>query len=211
MGASWFGGVLAARPAHTLSTSMSATMSPAGPWHEADLRVLACMKLALPTRTKFVNKELAKGYKGVPWQTIKDSRAKLYRGVLQQEQARVHSAQTATSQQASLPSTTGTVRSPAHVRQEQEVSTPAAYGPRSGQLTPITTPRGDPPSPPATPSSSPGGPPQEQESNDRPWTADDTRALAPGELQALASMVCDEELTALLPRRSRESVRKHRR
>ncbi|CAN7950525.1 unnamed protein product [Ixodes hexagonus] len=60
---------------YTLSTSML-PCPPPGLWSEADLRVLAGRELALPARTKFVTKELAKGYEGVPWQTIKDNRAK---------------------------------------------------------------------------------------------------------------------------------------
>lgn len=63
---------------------------------------------------------------------------------------------------------------------------------------------------PRTPATLPATAPPYKPDN-RPWTADDTRALALSELQAPAAMVCDEELAALLPRRTWKSVGDHRR
>ncbi|CAN7950723.1 unnamed protein product, partial [Ixodes hexagonus] len=200
---------------YLLSTSMSGHYTkcrrrqracpPPGPWSEADLRVLACRELQLPPRTKFVNQELAKGYDGLQWQTIKDCRAKkLYRGVLCQEQARMRSAAPATTLPVSTLPTRSPFSSPVKVRQKHHIQTT--------QLSSSTTPCRNRPSPtPTALNTSPEGTEQYHEHDDRPWTAEDTRALALSELQAPTAMVCDEELAALLPRRSRESVREHRR
>ncbi|CAN7946975.1 unnamed protein product [Ixodes pacificus] len=64
-------------------------LPPAGDWNTEDVRTLPVQGLSMPSKMKFVNKELAEGYAGVPWQTIKGIRGrKLYRNLLQQEQLR---------------------------------------------------------------------------------------------------------------------------
>ncbi|CAN7990551.1 unnamed protein product, partial [Ixodes hexagonus] len=144
-----------------------------------------------------------------------DNRAKkLYRGVLQQEEAWICSTGTATPQIVKTPSTTGTVRSPVHVRQVQQVTTPTAQSPPFLPRAPRVCDnrhkeqaREDM----RDPRPLLDGPPLHHEADDRPWTADDTRALALTELQAPASMAWNEELSALVPRRSGESVGRHRR
>ncbi|EEC09390.1 hypothetical protein IscW_ISCW008229 [Ixodes scapularis] len=189
---------------YTLSTSESMS-SHYRTWSEADLRVLACGELRLPPRTKFVNMELAKGYKGLTWQTIKDCRAKkLYRGVLRQEQARLRSVTPATA----LPATPHLSRqpssSPIPAMPKQHVPTTKARI-ESGVLRLSNTKQRAQRGQVQSPTSPPYKP------DNRPWTADDTRALALSELQAPAAMVCDEELAALLPRRTWKSVGDHRR
>lgn len=63
--------------------------APEGEWTTEDVRTLAIQELSMPIKVKFTNKELAKGYAGVPWQTIKGIRGrKVYRDVLHQEQLR---------------------------------------------------------------------------------------------------------------------------
>ncbi|CAN8026647.1 unnamed protein product, partial [Ixodes persulcatus] len=166
---------------------------------------------------------LARVYVGITWQTIKDCRAKkLYRGVRCQEQARLRSVTPVTPRPATPLSSTQPSSSPIQVQLQphvptskaqinsrvprlsntkqraqkgQEVQSPTctstARKTQPGTRTPLTTPVDKP--------------------VNRPWTADDTRALALLGLQAPAAMVCDEELDALLPKRTWESVREHRR
>ncbi|CAN8012979.1 unnamed protein product, partial [Ixodes pacificus] len=189
-------------------------------WSEADLRVLACRELRLPPRTKFVNMELARGYVGLTWQTIKDCRAKkTYRGVLCQEQARLRSVAPDTPRPATQLPSRQPSSSPMNMQQNQHVpTTKTRLNSRVLRLsnTKQRAQRGEAQSPtvhsrdPSPPSPRTSVTTPVEKPANLPWSADDTSALALLELQAPAAMVCDEELAALLPRRTWESVREHR-
>ncbi|CAN7978033.1 unnamed protein product, partial [Ixodes persulcatus] len=143
--------------------------------------------------------ELSRGYMGVTWQTIKDCRAKkLYRGVLRQEQARLRAVTPATPLPATPRPSSHLSTPPIPVQPNQHVPTTKPC--ITSRMPRLNTKRKSPGEVHA-----PTGP------IDRLWSADDTRALALLELQAPTAMLGDEELAALLPKRTWESVREHRR
>ncbi|CAN7982195.1 unnamed protein product [Ixodes pacificus] len=182
-------------------------LPPAGDWTTADFRTLAVQELSMPVKMKFVNKELAKGYAGIPWQTIKGIRArKLYRDLLQQEQLRRRLPRPDTRVPAQSKPPTVTPGGP--LASAQESSSPQAGIPS----TPITAPRpqwqsGRSIHHSPTPFTPPDIPPSPEA---RPWTERDTQALVLCELQAPLCMRSDEELAAVMPRRTWQSVRDQR-
>ncbi|KAG0427277.1 hypothetical protein HPB47_025670 [Ixodes persulcatus] len=182
------------------------TCPSAGAWSTEDIRTLAKRELSMATMVKFVNKELAKGYVGVSWQTIKDIQAKkLYRGLLEQEQMRRR-----------LPTPQEQELSPGEptVTPSETLSYGKDHSGRQPKARSSTTATTAPPRNPATNTTGATAPvtPREPstEAGSRLWAAQDTRALVLCELQAPQCMNSDEELAALLPDRSWQSVRDHR-
>lgn len=193
-------------PMSLTSSTPALRRPPEGDRKMEDVRTLAVQELTMPAKTKFVNKELAKGYTGVSWQTIKVIRGrKLYRDVLQQEQVRRRLPRQDSEVCTQAEPHTTTPGGPQTSVEGSGVQTETSPSPVSA-LRPQRQGASSRDFSPATVT------PQEinPTAGTRPWTDRETEALVLCELQAPSCMRDNDELAALMPGRSWQSVRDQR-